>query len=76
MNDQPAPAAAEHFDYLEPVKVTPERLDSIPEADSPEDIDEHPEPGLTVAPEILAAAELLGRYAAEIRAAFTRGLAR
>lgn len=39
---RPAPAAAEHFDYLEPVKVTPERLDAVPEADSPEDVDERP----------------------------------
>ena len=31
---RPAPAAAEHFDYLEP-----ERLDAVPEADSPEDTD-------------------------------------
>ena len=40
---RPAPAAAEHFDYLEPVKVTPERLDAVPEADSPEDVDERPD---------------------------------
>lgn len=32
---------------LEPVKVTPERLDAVPEADSPEDVDEHPELGVT-----------------------------
>ena len=32
---RPAGAAAEHFDYLEP-----EQLDAIPEADSPEDVDE------------------------------------
>lgn len=48
----------------------------IPEADSPEDVDEHPEPVITVAPETLAAAEALGHVAAEIRAAFARGLAR
>ena len=30
---------AEHFDCLEPVKVTPERLDAVSEADSPEDVD-------------------------------------
>ena len=73
---RPAPAAAEHFDYLEPVKVTPERVDAVPEADSPEDVDEHPEPVITVTPEALDAAEQLGRYVAEIRAAFARGLAR
>ena len=39
---RPAPAAGEHFDYLEPGKVTPERLDAGPEADSPEDVDERP----------------------------------
>lgn len=32
---RPAGAATEHFDYLEP-----EQLDAIPEADSPEDVDE------------------------------------
>ena len=48
----------------------------IPEADSPEDVDEHPEPVITVAPETLAADEALGHVAAEIRAAFARGLAR
>ena len=69
MTDRPAPAAAEHFDYLE-------RLDAVPEADSPEDVDEHPEPVITVTPETLAAAEALGLVAAEIRAAFARGLAR
>lgn len=28
------------------VKVTPERLDAVPEADSPEDVDERPTPGV------------------------------
>lgn len=48
----------------------------IPEADSPEDVDEHPEPVITVTPEALDAAEQLGRYVAEIRDAFARGIAR
>lgn len=48
----------------------------VPEADSPEDVDEHPEPVITVTPEALDAAEQLGRYVAEIRDAFARGIAR
>lgn len=48
----------------------------IPEADSPEDVDEHPEPVITVTPEALDAVEQLGRVMADLRDAYVRGLAR
>ena len=54
---RPAPAAADHFDYLDP---------EIPEADSPEDVDELPE---------VEQARAAGRQIGEAVRAFSEGYA-
>lgn len=54
----------------------PDPIDAVPEADSPEDVDESPEHVITVTPEALDAAEQLGRYVRAIGDAYRRGLSR